>query len=178
MTHTTTFFSPLPGRTLALALTFVAAATLSACAPGGTRDAPMESYTAEELYKRGELILEGDGKPKEALRYFEEVERIYPYTEWAKRALIMQAFSQHKPRNHVRAVGLIQHRGGQQDDIAGQMQRCGQPVAQNHQTGRRCGEQPRHQALPALQRLLVRALGDKQELAFSGGVTVMKIIGG
>ena len=26
------------------------AATLSACAPGGTRDAPMESYTAEELY--------------------------------------------------------------------------------------------------------------------------------
>jgi cyclic pyranopterin phosphate synthase len=39
-------------------------------------------------------------------------------------------------------------------------------------------DKPRHQALPALQRLLVRALGDKQELAFSGGVTVMKIIGG
>ena len=37
---------------------------------------------------------------------------------------------------------------------------------------------PRHQALPALQRLLVQALADKQELAFSGGVTVMKIIGG
>lgn len=39
-------------------------------------------------------------------------------------------------------------------------------------------DKPRHQALPALQRLLVRALADKQELAFSGGVTVMKIIGG
>jgi GTP 3',8-cyclase len=39
-------------------------------------------------------------------------------------------------------------------------------------------DKPRHQALPALQRLLVQALGDKQELAFSGGVTVMKIIGG
>jgi len=39
-------------------------------------------------------------------------------------------------------------------------------------------DKPRHQALPALQRLLVKALGDKQELAFSGGVTVMKIIGG
>ncbi|CAM4124984.1 Cyclic pyranopterin monophosphate synthase [Pseudomonas reidholzensis] len=37
---------------------------------------------------------------------------------------------------------------------------------------------PRHEALPALQRLLVKALGDKQELAFSGGVTVMKVIGG
>ncbi len=39
-------------------------------------------------------------------------------------------------------------------------------------------DKPRHQALPALQRLLVRALGDKQDIAFSGGVTVMKIIGG
>jgi cyclic pyranopterin phosphate synthase len=39
-------------------------------------------------------------------------------------------------------------------------------------------EKPRHEALPALQRLLVKALADKQEVAFSGGVTVMKIIGG
>lgn len=39
-------------------------------------------------------------------------------------------------------------------------------------------DKPRHQALPALQRLLVKALGDKQEVAFSGGATVMKIIGG
>jgi GTP 3',8-cyclase len=39
-------------------------------------------------------------------------------------------------------------------------------------------DKPRHQALPALQRLLIRALDDKQALAFSGGATVMKIIGG
>lgn len=39
-------------------------------------------------------------------------------------------------------------------------------------------DKPRHQALPALQRLLVRALADKQEVAFAGGATVMKIIGG
>jgi len=39
-------------------------------------------------------------------------------------------------------------------------------------------EQPRHQALPALQRLLVKALADKQDLAFSGDVMVMKVIGG
>ncbi len=39
-------------------------------------------------------------------------------------------------------------------------------------------DKPRHQALPALQGLLVRALADKQDMAFSGGVTVMKIIGG
>lgn len=39
-------------------------------------------------------------------------------------------------------------------------------------------DKPRHQALPALQGLLVKALGDKQEVAFSGGATIMKIIGG
>ncbi|MBU1332473.1 MAG: radical SAM protein [Gammaproteobacteria bacterium] len=39
-------------------------------------------------------------------------------------------------------------------------------------------DKPRHQALPALQGLLVKALADKQDIAFAGGVTVMKIIGG
>jgi cyclic pyranopterin phosphate synthase len=39
-------------------------------------------------------------------------------------------------------------------------------------------DQPRHQAVPALQGLLMKALADKQEVAFSGGATIMKIIGG
>ncbi|CAD5109021.1 GTP 3',8-cyclase MoaA [Zestomonas carbonaria] len=39
-------------------------------------------------------------------------------------------------------------------------------------------DKPRHQALPVLQRLLVKALADKQEVAFSGGATIMKVIGG
>jgi hypothetical protein len=30
---------------------------------------------------------------------------------------------------------------------------------------------PRHEALPALQGLLMKALGDKQDIAFSGGAT-------
>jgi len=39
-------------------------------------------------------------------------------------------------------------------------------------------EMPEHFALARLQPLLVRALGDKQNLAFTGEVTVMKFIGG
>jgi cyclic pyranopterin phosphate synthase len=39
-------------------------------------------------------------------------------------------------------------------------------------------EMPRHQALASLQRLLMGALGDKQNLSFRGEVTVMKFIGG
>lgn len=39
-------------------------------------------------------------------------------------------------------------------------------------------EQPDHVALPALQQLLTAALGDKQDYAFQGGVTIMKLVGG
>ncbi len=37
---------------------------------------------------------------------------------------------------------------------------------------------PEHHALAQLQSMLVRALGDKQDLSFKGEVTVMKFIGG
>ncbi len=39
-------------------------------------------------------------------------------------------------------------------------------------------ELPDHAALPRLQRILIRALSDKQSKAFTGEVTVMKFIGG
>ncbi len=37
---------------------------------------------------------------------------------------------------------------------------------------------PEHQAMARLQSILVRALGDKQDVSFTGEVTVMKFIGG
>ena len=68
------------------------AVALSACdeferretGPGGT---PLESYTAKQIYERGEYELESDDN-EDAAFYFGEVERLYPYSEWAKRALI------------------------------------------------------------------------------------------
>ena len=70
------------------AMALVTALLLSACA-GGTKEVPLESYTAEEIYRQGELALETEAKPVDALVYFQEIERLYPYTEYAKRALIM-----------------------------------------------------------------------------------------
>jgi len=66
----------------------------------GTKEAPLENFTAEEIFQRGEYELEASPKPTEAARYFSEVERLYPYSEWAKRALIMQAFAYHKARDY------------------------------------------------------------------------------
>ncbi len=56
---------------------------------------PIEEWSAEEIFKRGEYDLE-NGDYEEAAKWFGEVERLYPYSEWAKRALIMQAFAYHK----------------------------------------------------------------------------------
>lgn len=80
---------------------------LSACAKAPT-DASLENFTAEEIYKRGEVELEANAKPDEAIRYFQEVERLYPYTQFAKRALIMQAFSFHKAKQYEEARAAAQ----------------------------------------------------------------------
>ncbi|MCF3972369.1 outer membrane protein assembly factor BamD [Paracoccus sp. EGI L200073] len=85
--------------------------TLAACSSFGSGDDDkrnLERFTAEQIYKRGEYELENSRKPKDAVFYFSEVERLYPYSEWAKRALIMQAYANHRARNYEEARGAAQ----------------------------------------------------------------------
>lgn len=82
--------------------------TLSACGIlGGEETRPLEDFSAEELYQRGEFELEA-GETEEAARFFGEVERLYPYSQWAKRALIMQAFSYHRDQDYEASRGAAQ----------------------------------------------------------------------
>ncbi|MDP3959288.1 MAG: outer membrane protein assembly factor BamD [Pseudorhodobacter sp.] len=87
--------------------TVLLVAVLSGCG-GGTAEVPLDTLTAEEIFKRGEFALETNAKPDEGIRYFSEVERLYPYSEWAKRALIMEAFSYHKARKYEEARASAQ----------------------------------------------------------------------
>jgi outer membrane protein assembly factor BamD len=80
---------------------------LAGCAPG-KNERPLESYTAEEIFKKGELELETARRPDDAIVYFQEIERLYPYTEYAKRALIMQAFALHKAKKYPEARDAAQ----------------------------------------------------------------------
>ena len=85
--------------------------SLAACGggnPPGSKGEALDNFTAEEIYKRGEYALENERKPKDAVHYFSEVERLYPYSEWAKRALIMQAYSHHRARQYEEARGAAQ----------------------------------------------------------------------
>lgn len=59
----------------------------------------LEDYTAAEIFERGEYELER-GQADDAAIYFGEIERLYPYSDFAKRALIMQAFAFHKDSDY------------------------------------------------------------------------------
>ncbi|MGB3178059.1 MAG: outer membrane protein assembly factor BamD [Albidovulum sp.] len=83
------------------------AAMLSACG-GGNQEPDLEQQNAEQIYKLGEYQLETSRKGKDAVKYFAEVERLYPYSEWAKRALIMQAFAYHKDRDYENSRATAQ----------------------------------------------------------------------
>lgn len=78
---------------------------LAACGSG--RDPPFENFTPKEIYDRAEYELEIN-EPDVAARYFGEVERLYPYSEWAKRALIMQAYAFHRDKDYEASRGAAQ----------------------------------------------------------------------
>ena len=56
------------------------------------RDESLEAFTPEQIFQRGEFDL-ARNRTDDAAYYFSEIERLYPYSSWAKRALIMQAYS-------------------------------------------------------------------------------------
>ncbi|GGL67072.1 outer membrane protein assembly factor BamD [Wenxinia marina] len=67
----------------------------------------LDTYPPEEIYQRGEVELER-GQADDAAYYFGEIERLYPYSAWAKRALIMQAFSYHRDRDYENSRAAAQ----------------------------------------------------------------------
>ncbi|GAA6207229.1 outer membrane protein assembly factor BamD [Cognatishimia sp. WU-CL00825] len=68
---------------------------------------PLENFSAEQIFGRAEFELERS-KPDDAAFYFSEVERLYPYSDWAKRALIMQAFAYHRDKDYENSRSAAQ----------------------------------------------------------------------
>ncbi|MFW8594759.1 outer membrane protein assembly factor BamD [Cribrihabitans neustonicus] len=67
----------------------------------------LETYSPEQIYERGEFELARD-RTKDAAYFFSEIERLYPYSEWAKQALIMQAFAYHQARDYENSRAAAQ----------------------------------------------------------------------
>lgn len=80
-------------RTLAIGLLSVGSFALAGCtAP--EQIAQDDTRSAEEIYRIAEGQL-ARGSANRAASTFADIERLYPYSEWAKRAVMMSAFSYH-----------------------------------------------------------------------------------
>ncbi|WP_233713099.1 outer membrane protein assembly factor BamD [Amaricoccus solimangrovi] len=91
----------LTGRGLALLIVLGTSFALAGCAGDyhlprfGDSSAEIETRTPEEIYLDAERLL-SEGNAKQAGDMFGEVERLYPYSDWAKRAMLMSAFAYHE----------------------------------------------------------------------------------
>lgn len=88
---------------LVLALALVAGCgRFDAQTPGS-----LDNMTAQQIYQMGEVEVE-TGDPADAAFYFGEIERLYPYSEYAQRALIMQAYAYHRDRDYPNSRAAAQ----------------------------------------------------------------------
>lgn len=94
----------LSGALLVMA-TLVSCSSITGKVERGTID--YDKYTAQQIFQRGEYDLAAN-KPAVAAQSFAEIERLYPYSDLTKRAVIMQAFSYHLDQNYVESRSAAQ----------------------------------------------------------------------
>jgi outer membrane protein assembly factor BamD len=89
-------------RVLAIALLLI---PLGACSSlFGDKDALPPDEPADKLYNEGLYLLNQRQDFKAAVKKFEEVERQHPYSEWARKALIMAAYSNYQALEYDEAI--------------------------------------------------------------------------
>jgi outer membrane protein assembly factor BamD len=88
--------------TVRLACALLALSLLAGCETIGSvfedDEVPMEDRSAREIYDQAEALM-ADEQYEEAATTFDEVERLYPFSQLAKRATIMSAFANYEAGN-------------------------------------------------------------------------------
>ncbi len=93
---------PAAGRTRGALLHFLAFAlvviALAACSTDKELTIPDEP--ADKLYNEGLYLLQQKNDYAAAAKKFEEVDRQHPYSDWARKALLMQAYSYYEAKEY------------------------------------------------------------------------------
>ncbi|MEX1250308.1 MAG: outer membrane protein assembly factor BamD [Hyphomonas sp.] len=76
----------------------------------------------EQLYNQGARQLD-DRKYAQAILFFAEVERQHPYSEWARKSMVMSAYASYQTRDYTTAISaaeryLALHPGGSEAEYA------------------------------------------------------------
>jgi len=88
-----------PGYRIGIARTLAVialAASLGACSSldfFAKKDDTAPDAPADKLYNEGLYLLNAKKDPKQAVKKFEEVDRQHPYSEWARKSLIMTSYA-------------------------------------------------------------------------------------
>ncbi len=70
----------------------------------GEKDEVLPDEPADRLYNEGVYLLNEKKSVKDAAKKFEEVDRQHPYSEWARKALIMSAYAYYQAANYEEAI--------------------------------------------------------------------------
>jgi len=88
-------------------LCFLTVAVAGCSALKNEPNVDIDTYSAKEIYDLAEDML-AKKRPQNAAKYFSEIEQLYPYSEWAKRGLIMQAYSFHQDKDYENSRSAAQ----------------------------------------------------------------------
>jgi outer membrane protein assembly factor BamD len=91
----------LSARMAALA---VALALLPACSLFGDKEVTAPDDPADRLYNEGLYLLNNKKDAAAAAKKFEEVDRQHPYSEWARKGLIMSAYAYYEGRAYDECI--------------------------------------------------------------------------
>jgi len=92
-----------------LLLVVAVALAVAGCSGKGKEksDISLEGKSPEAIFNSGEALLSKRKASKAAIR-FSEVERLYPYSDWAKRSVIMSAFAHHEAEEYEESRAAAQ----------------------------------------------------------------------
>jgi outer membrane protein assembly factor BamD len=91
-----------------LALLAVLALPLGACSSLFGRDDVMPDDPADKLYNEGLFLLNQKQDARNAAKKFEEVDRQHPYSDWARKSLLMTAYSYYEAGEYTECIGAAQ----------------------------------------------------------------------
>ena len=101
------------GRNLRLVASLaVLATTLSACGTGALWDKflakdekTFSDEPADKLYNEGLFLMNNQHDLKAATKKFDEVDREHPYSEWARKSLLMSAYASYQAGDYDTCIG-------------------------------------------------------------------------
>ena len=74
----------------------------------GSKDETPPDEAADRLYNEGLYLLNIKKRPTEAAKKFEEVDRQHPYSEWARKALLMSSYAYYQASDYENCVAGAQ----------------------------------------------------------------------